>query len=516
MKTICFLLFAITMVFVVSQAQGEEWVSINTNKQGNFFYNRESVAELPNGIIKVWLKGEFSDKGRSDFIEAACKFSTCVEGFDMLSYMLVLFEVNCSKKEQRAIASSFHTTDGHVLESGNFEGQPRLKWDSIPPESIEGRLYDAVCPPQEKKADLVPFVFSAGVLHSYDKGTIVFDRHLVKVWVKSDPLLPEAKTRIVHGKQDWGLPTDGYIMYLYEIDCHDRKMALIAASEHDDRGRMMYSGNADNAGGKQWEDISPYSMGDNLYNIVCDMAMEDYNKAIELNPRLVEAYTNRGNAYWYKQQYDKAIEDYNKAVELNPRNAIAYTNRGVAYKNKQQYERAIEDFNRAIELDPGYANAYYNRGLAYSAKQQYDRAIENYNRAIELNPKYVEAYGGRGTAYGKKHQYERAIEDFNRAIELNPRHANAYSNRGVAYMHKHQYDRAIEDYNKAIELNPKHARAYYNKACVYSLTNRAEEACKMLIQSIEKGYNDWKYIKSNKDFDNIRDSSCYKEIMSGR
>ena len=316
MKTICFLLFAITMVFVVSQAQGEEWVSINTNKQGNFFYNRESVAELPNGIIKVWLKGEFSDKGRSDFIEAACKFSPCVEGFDMLSYMLALLEVNCSKKEQRAIASSFHTTDGHVLESGNFEGQPRLGWDSIPPESIEGRLYDAVCPPQEKKADLVPFVFSAGVLYSYDKGTIVFDRHLVKVWVKSDPLLPEAKTRIVHGKQDWGLPTDGYIMYLNEIDCHDRKMALIAASEHDDRGRMMYSGNADNAGGKQWEDISPYSMGDNLYNIVCDMAMEDYNKAIELNPRLVEAYTNRGNAYWYKQQYDKAIEDYNKAVEL--------------------------------------------------------------------------------------------------------------------------------------------------------------------------------------------------------
>ena len=414
MKTICFLLFAITMVFVVSQAQGEEWVSINTNKQGNFFYNRESVAELPNGTIKVWLKGEFSDKGRSDFIEAACKFNSCVEGFDMLSYMLALLEVNCSKKEQRAIASSFHTTDGHVLESGNFEGQPRLGWDSIPPESIEGRLYDAVCPPQEKKADLVPFVFSAGVLYSYDKGTIVFDRHLVRVWVKSDPLLPEAKTRIVHGKQDWGLPTDGYIMYLNEIDCHDRKMALIAASEHDDRGRMMYSGNADNAGGKQWEDISPYSMGDNLYNIVCDMAMEDYNKAIELNPRLVEAYTNRGNAY------------------------------------------------------------------------------------------------------GKKHQYERAIEDFNRAIELNPRHANAYSNRGVAYMHKHQYDRAIEDYNKAIELNPKHARAYYNKACVYSLTNRAEEACKMLIQSIKNGYSEWGNIKSNKDLDNIRKSSCYKEIMSGR
>ena len=44
-----------------------------------------------------------------------------------------------------------------------------------------------------------------------------------------------------------------------------------------------------------------------------------------------EAYYNRGIAYGDKGEYDKAIEDYSKAIELNPEYAEAYNNRGNAY-----------------------------------------------------------------------------------------------------------------------------------------------------------------------------------------
>jgi tetratricopeptide (TPR) repeat protein len=91
-----------------------------------------------------------------------------------------------------------------------------------------------------------------------------------------------------------------------------------------------------------------------------------------------------------------------------------------------------------------------------------------------------------------------------------------YNNRGFAFGNMQQYDKALKDFNKAIELNPKYATAYYNKARVYSLTNRTEDACKMLKQSIESGFNNWNSIQTDNTFDNIRESSCYKEIMSGR
>ncbi|MCU4139364.1 MAG: hypothetical protein MW690_001296 [Methanophagales archaeon] len=51
-------------------------------------------------------------------------------------------------------------------------------------------------------------------------------------------------------------------------------------------------------------------------------------------------------------EYEQAIEDFSKAIELNPNYAGAYYNRGIAYAKLNQHERAIEDYNKAIELNP--------------------------------------------------------------------------------------------------------------------------------------------------------------------
>ena len=89
----------------------------------------------------------------------------------------------------------------------------------------------------------------------------------------------------------------------------------------------------------------------------------------------------------------------------------------------------------------------------------------------------------------------------------------AYGNRGIVYSALGNKQQAVNDYNKAIELNPKNYTAMYNMACLYSISDNGAEACKWLKTSVENGFNDWKYIKEDKDFDKIRNSSCYKEIM---
>ena len=60
------------------------------------------------------------------------------------------------------------------------------------------------------------------------------------------------------------------------------------------------------------------------------------------------AYNNRGAAYAVLGQYQLAIEDYDKAIQLDPEDAMAYYNRGVAYKELGRYHRAIEDYDRVI------------------------------------------------------------------------------------------------------------------------------------------------------------------------
>ena len=194
-----------------------------------------------------------------------------------------------------------------------------------------------------------------------------------------------------------------------------------------------------------------------------DSAIGAYSRAIELDPRHVTAYKNRGAAYDIKGEHDKAIEDYTIAIQLKPNSAIVYCNRGIAYGNKGEVDNAIADFSTAIELKSNYASAYYNRGVVYNKKGEIDRVIADFSTAIELNPNDAKTYFQRGIVYGKKGDADLAVRDFSRVIKLNSDDADAYYNRGVTYHSKGEHNLATENFSKAIDLNPKFTDAYYNR-----------------------------------------------------
>ena len=61
-----------------------------------------------------------------------------------------------------------------------------------------------------------------------------------------------------------------------------------------------------------------------------------------------ESYYNKGNDYASKGQWDAAIQNYSKAIELNPKDAETYNNRGNAYAEMGQLRLAINDFTKVI------------------------------------------------------------------------------------------------------------------------------------------------------------------------
>lgn len=91
-----------------------------------------------------------------------------------------------------------------------------------------------------------------------------------------------------------------------------------------------------------------------------ELAVNDYNKAIELNPKDAASYLNRGRAYSGKKNYDLAILDYNKTIELNPQDSTAYFNRADVYEKKGNMQQAIGDYQKAVELDAGNEPAKNN------------------------------------------------------------------------------------------------------------------------------------------------------------
>ena len=113
-----------------------------------------------------------------------------------------------------------------------------------------------------------------------------------------------------------------------------------------------------------------------------------------------------------------AIDQYNKAIQIDPDYANVYNWRGGAYHELGQYRDAITNHNKAIQIDPDFAWAYNGRGVAYSALGQYRDAITNHNKAIQLDPDYANAYNWRGAAYRKLGQYSLADADKTKACSL--------------------------------------------------------------------------------------------------
>ena len=82
------------------------------------------------------------------------------------------------------------------------------------------------------------------------------------------------------------------------------------------------------------------------------------------------------------KEIEKKIEDYNRAIELNPNNASYYYNRGVNYGELEKHQEAIKDYDKAIELNPNYKSAIENK--EFSLKK-----LKNFSQTSEISePKY--------------------------------------------------------------------------------------------------------------------------------
>jgi len=298
-----------------------------------------------------------------------------------------------------------------------------------------------------------------------------------------------------------------------------------------------------------------------------DEAIGEYNKAVELNPQIATAYANRAVAYYegYKQsawgecdwEYCLLFDDCDRALELDPlikldpRLADAYVQRGncCLEPGNWEYDDAIAHYAKAIMIDPTIATnvnprlaeAYYHRGdhnLEFANYyDDYDEVIRDFTKAMELDPTtepwlitwLAEAYAQRGSWYlnesgmyptaveGYTEAIELAIEDYTKAIELNPDRADYYYCRGGAYDHLADYywdagqvskqvdsnNKAISDYTRAIELAPERAD-YFSRGQCYAFNGDYVRAIADFTKAIELGREEWSVYFNR--------ASAYKEL----
>ena len=117
----------------------------------------------------------------------------------------------------------------------------------------------------------------------------------------------------------------------------------------------------------------------------------DYDKAIKtcddilgVDRNCPAAYYLRGFANRYKKEYVIAIVDFTRAVQLNPKYAAAYYGRALSYAYTGDYGNALADLDAAIAIDPRYTDAYINRARVYYEIDEYDKAWDDVHKAESL------------------------------------------------------------------------------------------------------------------------------------
>ena len=237
----------------------------------------------------------------------------------------------------------------------------------------------------------------------------------------------------------------------------------------------------------------------NYENGLYQLAIENYDTAIQLNPDYALAYIWRGFAKFELRQHAAAMQDcytaralkgrvraemnmgsrkpiprqqtnevagYDAAILLNPNNALAYFWRGFANNNLAKNDAALADCDTAIRLKPDFALAYSERGWAKAELGHEIAAIQDYDTAVQLRPDYAIFYLNRGVAKMGFEKHNTAIEDFDATIKLRPKFALAFYIRGVAKYNLGQHTLAVSDLDTAIRLQPDGADIYRARGVV--------------------------------------------------
>ena len=113
-------------------------------------------------------------------------------------------------------------------------------------------------------------------------------------------------------------------------------------------------------------------------------AKAQFEKAVLLEPRNVEAYNNLGLVLKKMGRSEEAFEQYRKALAIDPQCVECLNNLGALYLVTHDLAEAEANFQKAIQEKPDYADPYFHLGILLEARGDVAGARRNYQKFLEL------------------------------------------------------------------------------------------------------------------------------------
>jgi tetratricopeptide (TPR) repeat protein len=165
-------------------------------------------------------------------------------------------------------------------------------------------------------------------------------------------------------------------------------------------------------------------------------AERHFKRAVEINPRYIEAHLNLAVTYSDLGKYEEAHRIYERIRELEGgdkkldpfvRGKIANMHAEVAqaYTDAGCRVEAIGELKKAVELCPTFADLHMKLGNLHRDGGNLPMAREHYATACTVNPKYVPARVLLGVTLLALGHTDDALAEWKAALSIDPDNKNA-------------------------------------------------------------------------------------------
>ncbi|MBE9511913.1 MAG: tetratricopeptide repeat protein [Bacteroidetes bacterium] len=197
-----------------------------------------------------------------------------------------------------------------------------------------------------------------------------------------------------------------------------------------------------------------------------EFAIDEFTKAVELDPDFAKAYIERGKLYDKAGNKEAAIEDFSKAVIFEPKNKELFYYLGKCYNEAGKYNKALVALNRATNFAKRELPPRQEKIKTLLALEKFERAREVADSALVIKDNSLNNYY-MGVISVKLEELDKAEKFFNKSISQSRYFVLAHLDLADLYRNREQLDKALTHCNYVLNLDKKNIRAYHIRSDLY-------------------------------------------------
>jgi len=198
-----------------------------------------------------------------------------------------------------------------------------------------------------------------------------------------------------------------------------------------------------------------------------------------------QAYLERGNAAFAKQQYAEAALDYRNAIKIDPLFGEARRRLAEAYERSGDLQNAFREYIRAADLLPDNADLQLTAAKYLLAAGLFEDARVRATRALDHAPKNAEAHIVLGSAIAGLKDLDGAMKEIEEAISLSPDRGAGYTNKAGLLLAQGKKEEALENFQRAIQIEPRSVPAHLALASYQWSVGSVQDAEETIAQALK-------------------------------